>query len=268
VASTSASCSDNATDFMHPTIETRCDSFAAASSTTAIVCLDETMTMLIERLLVATARRYEAEAVVRAGSVHTIADMGGVEALRTFLGPIEVTCLISDVGPVHSAMAAARALQEKRGFDGVVSAGIGGAFLDTELNVGDLVVATEVHHGDFGVERDDGFVPASELDWPFGSHTCHDGLSARLAKPGARRGDILTVTRQSASNARTADLRRTWPDVVAEAMEGIGVAAAAATRGLPMAEVRAISNMVGPRDQHPWDKPAALDRLAEAFADL
>ena len=44
-------------------------------------------------------------------------------------------------------------------------------------------------------------------------------------------------------------------------MEGYGVAVAAAQAGLPFAELRTVSNPVGPRDRGAW-------RIREAFAAL
>jgi futalosine hydrolase len=57
---------------------------------------------------------------------------------------------------------------------------------------------------------------------------------------------------------------------VAEAMEGFGVATAAAGAGVPFAELRAISNLVGPRDRAAWrleDAFAALRRALTMWAD-
>jgi futalosine hydrolase len=58
------------------------------------------------------------------------------------------------------------------------------------------------------------------------------------------------------------------PDAVAEGMEGYGVAVAATQAGLPFAEVRAISNPVGPRDRGAWRLREALDALTAAAANL
>ncbi|WP_461031047.1 phosphorylase family protein, partial [Streptomyces sparsus] len=58
------------------------------------------------------------------------------------------------------------------------------------------------------------------------------------------------------------------PGAVAEAMEGFGVAQAAAAQGVPVLEVRAVSNAVGPRDRAAWRIPDALDALAEAFGKI
>ena len=40
-----------------------------------------------------------------------------------------------------------------------------------------------------------------------------------------------------------------YPEAVAEGMEGFGVATAAAQAGVPFAELRTVSNPVGPRDR-------------------
>jgi futalosine hydrolase len=55
---------------------------------------------------------------------------------------------------------------------------------------------------------------------------------------------------------------------VAEGMEGAGVAAAAALYGVPFAEVRAISNPVGPRDRGTWRVAEALEALGSAVASV
>jgi futalosine hydrolase len=51
-------------------------------------------------------------------------------------------------------------------------------------------------------------------------------------------------------------------------MEGYGVASAAAQAGVPFAEFRTISNLIGPRDRESWRLPEALAALAKAAASL
>ncbi|MEP7179809.1 MAG: hypothetical protein ABI775_12015, partial [Pseudonocardiales bacterium] len=63
-------------------------------------------------------------------------------------------------------------------------------------------------------------------------------------------------------------LRGRFPDAVAEAMEGAGAAAAATLHGVPFAEVRAISNPVGPRDRDAWRIPEALSALGRGVAAI
>ncbi|NEE29228.1 futalosine hydrolase, partial [Streptomyces sp. SID7982] len=65
-----------------------------------------------------------------------------------------------------------------------------------------------------------------------------------------------------------AELLARHPSAVAEAMEGFGVAEAAAAHGVPVLEVRAVSNAIGPRDRDAWRIPAALTALTSAFVRL
>ncbi|RQX16776.1 futalosine hydrolase, partial [Micromonospora chalcea] len=81
------------------------------------------------------------------------------------------------------------------------------------------------------------------------------------ALPGAAVGTVLTVSTVTGTAASTAALAQRHPDAVAEAMEGYGVAVAAAQAGVPFAELRTVSNPIGPRDRSAW-------RMREAFAAL
>ncbi|PPS69089.1 Futalosine hydrolase [Streptomyces sp. MH60] len=51
-------------------------------------------------------------------------------------------------------------------------------------------------------------------------------------------------------------------------MEGFGVAEAAAAHGVPVLELRAVSNPVGPRDRAAWRIGEALAALTDAFGKL
>jgi nucleoside phosphorylase len=53
---------------------------------------------------------------------------------------------------------------------------------------------------------------------------------------GARTGTVLTVSTVTGTAARAAELRARHPRALAEAMEGFGVAEAAAAHGVPVLE--------------------------------
>ncbi|NDZ84293.1 futalosine hydrolase, partial [Streptomyces sp. SID10115] len=82
---------------------------------------------------------------------------------------------------------------------------------------------------------------------------------------GAATGAVLTVSTVTGSAGRAAALRLRHPRALAEAMEGFGVAEAAVLHGLPVLEVRAVSNPVGPRDRAAWRIGDALSALSDAF---
>ncbi|NUS57707.1 MAG: futalosine hydrolase, partial [Streptomycetaceae bacterium] len=90
--------------------------------------------------------------------------------------------------------------------------------------------------------------------------------AARGVLPQVVEGPVLTVSTVTGSAARAAELTARHPGAAAEAMEGFGVATAAAAAGLPVGELRTVSNAVGPRDRAAWRIPDALKALGTAMA--
>jgi futalosine hydrolase len=76
-------------------------------------------------------------------------------------------------------------------------------------------------------------------------------------------GPVLTVSTATGTDAR-ADELMSRHGAVAEAMEGAGVAHVAALVGVPVLEIRAISNAVGRRDTSTWEIPLAVGALEDA----
>ena len=201
------------------------------------------------RILVATAVPAERDAVARA-----------------FDGaPVDVVAV--GVGPALAAAATATALAGTP-YGLVVSAGIAGGF-QPEAPVGSLVVADEITAADLGAETAEGFVPVTELGFGTVTHRPPEALVRdAVAATGARRGAVLTVSTVTGTAARAAALRERHPTALAEAMEGFGIAEAAALHGVPVLEVRAVSNPVGPRDRAAWRIPEALAALTDGFGKL
>jgi futalosine hydrolase len=138
----------------------------------------------------------------------------------------------------------------------VVSAGIGGGFVG-RIDVGAIAVAARSVAADLGADGPDGFLPLDELGFGATSRP-----ATALAIPGAIAGAIVPVSTATGPAARAADLAARHPDAVAEGMEGFGVATACARAGVAFAEVRTVSNAVGPRDRGSWRMREALDALA------
>jgi len=218
------------------------------------------------RVLVVTAVPVERDAVTRASgpdgevSVHWVR---GAEIHRA--GPYDV--LAGGAGPAAAAASAAFALASDT-YDLVISAGIGGGFGGV-APVGSLVVAGRIGAADLGAETPAGFVPVTGLGfgrvWHFPPRSL---VKAVVAATRAVTGDVLTVSTVTGSADRAAALLAAHPGAVAEAMEGFGVAEAAALANVPVLEIRAVSNAVGPRDRDAWRIGDALAALTEAFGKL
>lgn len=192
--------------------------------------------------------------------------------LRGLHSDTRVDVLVAGVGPVAAAVNTAKVLATAE-YSLVVSAGIAGGF-SGRAEVGSLVVANEIVAADLGVETPEGFCSLDELG--FGSTRVQvdaslvDRVTGALlaAKLPVNTGPVLTVSTVTGTATSAAELAARVPGATAEAMEGYGVALAAHDCGLPVLEIRAISNMVGPRDRAAWRIKEALDVLEAASSVL
>ena len=174
---------------------------------------------------------------------------------------VRAPVIVGGVGPAASAAAASAACH---GAELVLCAGIGGGF--GSLRPGDVAVASSAVFADLGAESPDGFL---ELDVAPARYPVEPRLAVELAdRTGGHLGTVLTVATVTGTRASADALIARFPDAVAEGMEGAGVAAAAAVHGAAFAEVRAISNVVGPRDRDAWEIPRALAALGAAVAEV
>ncbi|MEV0037299.1 futalosine hydrolase [Streptomyces sp. NPDC050804] len=109
---------------------------------------------------------------------------------------------------------------------------------------------------------------------PAGGQAPAVGAATAASGPGSAQGSgtvlapILTVSTATGTAARAAELTARHPRAAAEAMEGFGVAEAAAVHSVPCVEIRAVSNAVGPRDRASWEIGRALGALRYAFTLL
>ncbi|MFE5816720.1 futalosine hydrolase [Streptomyces sp. NPDC056479] len=207
------------------------------------------------RVLVATAVPAERDAVVRA-----LDGLPGVDVIAAGVGPA--------LAAAATATALTTAAHTGTPYGLVVSAGIAGGFAP-HAPVGSLVVADEITAADLGAETPDGFLPVTELGFGTVTHRPPETLVREVAAAtGARPGAVLTVSTVTGTAVRAARLRERHPTALAEAMEGFGVAEAAAAHGKPVLELRAISNPVGPRDRAAWRIGDALAALTDGFGKL
>ncbi|MEH0937872.1 futalosine hydrolase [Micromonospora psammae] len=201
------------------------------------------------------------------------------EAVRAGLTDPTVTVRPVGVGPAVAGAATARllALAEAAGrpYRAVVSAGIAGGFAG-RVPVGGTVLGTRSVAADLGAESPEGFIPVDELGMPpelLGGGPTVDAdpellANLRAALPGAVVGAILTVSTVTGTAASTRALADRHPDALAEAMEGYGVAVAAAQAAVPFVELRTVSNPIGPRDRGSWRMREAFTALTEAARTL
>ncbi|RJX37356.1 futalosine hydrolase [Paenibacillus pinisoli] len=209
------------------------------------------------RILVVTAVEAEREAVLRGLSQ---ADSVRYEVVAGGVGPAAV-----------AASTAALLAAGGHRYELVISAGIGGGF-PGRADIGELVLADTIVSADLGAETPDGFLSVDELGFGSSRIAAHAGWNTKLKNQLDAAGlnstfaPILTVSSATGTAATAALRQRLVPGAAAEGMEGFGVATAAAQLGIPVTELRAISNAVGPRDRSAWRIGEALGSLEKAFA--
>lgn len=192
--------------------------------------------------------------------------------VRGLKGDPNFDVLAAGVGSVAVAINTAKALAASE-YGLVVSAGIGGGF-PGRAEVGSIVVANEIIAADLGAETPEGFISLDELG--FGSARVQvDKVLVNIvtealqkAKLSVNNGPALTVSTVTGTAESAAKLTTRVPGAACEAMEGYGAALAAVGWGLPVLEIRAISNLVGPRDRTAWRIQEALDALESASSIL
>ncbi len=174
----------------------------------------------------------------------------------------------------------------------VLQFGIAGAYPRSELGVGDVVVATEEIYGDTGAQTPEGWLSTECFGIPlvkvagrpsWNRFILDRAISGRAARrlrwrePGTgespadvvrvEAGDCLTMSCVTGTQEQADDLWRRW-GALAETMEGAAAAQVCLLYGVPLLEVRAISNLVGDRDRESWDVAGAAARAARAAAYL
>lgn len=228
------------------------------------------------RILVVTAvpqeRNHVAQGLSDVGEAEECGFPGHQLLRLAGAGPLAVDLLSSGVGPGAAAAGAAAALTSgflrNEAYDLVIATGIAGGFA-TVAPVGSLVVADAIVAADLGAESATGFLPVEKLGFGTSEHRPPQPLTSRVARAlSAVSGPVLTVSTTTGSAVSARDLAERYPGAAAEAMEGFGVAEAAAAHGVPVMEIRAVSNPVGPRDRAAWRIPEALAALTHAFGRL
>ena len=170
----------------------------------------------------------------------------------------DVAIVRTGVGPVNAAHAVTLFLA-KTGAREIVVCGVGGAYPTSGLQIGDVVCAASECYGDLGATSPSGFLDMKALGFPVveAATPLFNDIPMQLF-PVAHRVPFVTVSSCTGTDATARDIETRTAGAV-ESMEGAAIAHIAHLHGLPVGEVRGISNIVTNRDTTAW-------RLKEAAA--
>ncbi|MGA1196483.1 MAG: futalosine hydrolase [Candidatus Latescibacterota bacterium] len=199
---------------------------------------------------------------------------------RGILGNHPVILIETGLGLVNTTHALTVALQQIKP-DLVLQTGIGGAYLPANLNLGDLVMASEENYAELGIITPSGWLPANEIGIPvlktdrdfFNTYPLDPDLitDAQNALHNAKEevivGPFVTVQQCSGRTDIGNDIAKKF-NAICENMEGVAAAQICLQYQIPFLELRAISNQVEDRNKDAWNIPLALQRAQTATAKL
>lgn len=163
----------------------------------------------------------------------------------------DVVIVTTGVGPVNAAHGATLAIAKQRP-EAIVVCGVGGAYPDAGLTIGNVTCAESECYGDLGASSPGGFLDMRALGFPMiaGPPPIYNDLPMQLF-PLDRRVRFVTVNTCTGTEAAARELEARTGGAV-ENMEGAAVAHVACLHGIPVGEVRGISNLVTNRDRAAW----------------
>jgi futalosine hydrolase len=188
-------------------------------------------------------------------------------------GDIEILPLIAGVGSMSTAWAMKQWIVHNERPGLAINAGIAGSF-NPDFRKGAVVMPVTDCFADSGIEDGDNFVTLSEAgltdanEFPFRNGLLHaDSFYAEKLKDLVQPVSAVTVNTASGSVTTIDKLVRKFnPDI--ETMEGATFFYICARESIPFLAVRAVSNMVEPRNRSSWNIALALDNLSVRLNEI
>lgn len=168
----------------------------------------------------------------------------------------DIRSRICGVGAAECAGTTALSICEEKP-DMVILAGIAGAYAESGLKKGDCVIVTRENLADLGTMRNGTFMPLPKI---FGSPVSDNFYTA-----DPPRGRLLPAVSNTVTVAGSPTLNTAMQADI-ENMEGAGFFSVCTKLGIPFAEIRCISNIVGETPDR-WIIPQAVEILSETLYD-
>ncbi|MFO0754811.1 MAG: futalosine hydrolase [Thermodesulfovibrionales bacterium] len=192
-------------------------------------------------------------------------------------GSVPAVICICGVGKANAAHGTTLLL-ERFGPDLVWSLGVAGAYPSSGLGVGAVAVAERDVYGDEGLATGgaSGFHSMEVLRLPLCrvDHTLYYNAFPLFVPESLRgcgsRGTFVTVSACSGTRERGRELEERF-GALCESMEGAAVAHVCTLGSVPVAEIRAVSNIIEDRTAEPLDRASivtAAERAQEYFLDV
>ncbi|MCK5287214.1 MAG: futalosine hydrolase [Thermodesulfovibrionia bacterium] len=213
--------------------------------------------------------------------------IAGKTIYRGKLSDSNVIVMHTGIGKVNAAHAAT-VLIEHFPLRRIINAGVGGAYPQSGLHIGDIAIATKEINGDEGAVTSGGWKGIKETGIPlvqigkkkyFNEFPLDNTFFKRAFKSFKRithylsritrvkSGAFVTVSTSTGTHTRAVELEKRFK-AICENMEGAAIAQICTLYNIPMFEIRGVSNIVGVRDKRKWNLPRASDNCQEAVLKM
>lgn len=182
--------------------------------------------------------------------------------------------LVTGVGAVNTSGALTVAVEFFEP-DLIIHTGIGGAFKESGLDLGDIAIATSESDIQLGLESNDKIIDPLPFDIyndEYGSITNSIDLenenliqANNILKDEFNTipGPFVSVSTITCSDKRALSIFNEYNPVI-ESMEGFASAQISRMYNIPYIQIRSVSNWVGKRDRENWDIDLACENCSKA----
>ncbi|EFK60039.1 futalosine hydrolase [Sphingobacterium spiritivorum] len=174
--------------------------------------------------------------------------------------------LITGVGMTNTAYQLGKHLANNH-YNLIINAGIAGSF-DKNLMIGEVLEITEDRFAELGAEDGATFLPIERLGFGQSVYFSTTPPDWKIRLDSYKKCTAITVNKVHGHEQTIEDVKRLFPSVSLESMEGAAVFMAAAEENIPVIQLRSISNYVERRNRETWNIPLAIKNLNAQLLDL
>ena len=212
-------------------------------------------------------------------------DYRGMTIQKGTLGNASVISVTSGIGKTNASRGTTLLIEKFAPYM-IIHLGVGGAYPSSGLKKGNIAIADEEIYGDEGILLADGFHTAEMIGIPFlikaGEQYYNEfpldkkllkmavsisSITYHASSTAVKSGPFLTLSTCTGTLKRAKELEKTF-HAICENMEGAAVAHVCAFYGIPMVEIRGISNIVGKGDKKEWDINLAAENCQRVVMEL
>jgi futalosine hydrolase len=178
-----------------------------------------------------------------------------------------VTLLVTGIGIANTSLRLGQWLPQLQP-SSVWNVGVAGAF-EESWPLASVVSVTQDTFADLGAETaDGGFSDLLQLGFPVLRHEEQqwgNTFAATWPTQGLPTANGLTLNTITGTTATRQQLLARWPSAQVETLEGAAFFHACAAFGLRAAQIRGLSNYVGPRNREAWQLHPAAEAAQQAI---